>query len=108
MRFAKPLDTDMVITMANEHNVIVTVEENVLQGGAGSAVNEVLLQQATDNRIINLAIRDAFIDHGDHEQQLAECGLDAAGILAAIADACDDSILPSPATKTQSGKQLNG
>jgi 1-deoxy-D-xylulose-5-phosphate synthase len=108
MRFVKPLDTDMVIAMANEHNVIVTVEENVLQGGAGSAVNEVLLQQATDNRIINLAIRDAFIDHGDHEQQLAECGLDAAGILAAIADACDDSILPSPATKTQSGKQLNG
>jgi 1-deoxy-D-xylulose-5-phosphate synthase len=109
MRFVKPLDTDMVIAMASEHSIIVTVEENVLQGGAGSAVNEVLLQQAADNRIINLAIRDAFIDHGDHEQQLAECGLDAAGILAAIAAACDDGILPSAEAKSiKPGKQLNG
>jgi 1-deoxy-D-xylulose-5-phosphate synthase len=109
MRFVKPLDTDMVIAMASEHSIIVTVEENVLQGGAGSAVNEVLLQQAADNRIINLAIRDAFIDHGDHEQQLAECGLDAAGILAAIAAACDDGILPSAEAKIiKPGKQLNG
>ena len=108
MRFVKPLDTDMIIAMANEHRIIVTVEENVLQGGAGSAVNEVLLQQGADNRIINLAIPDAFINHGDHEQQLAECGLDAAGILTAIAAACDDIISSSAVAKTQPGKQLNG
>jgi len=108
MRFVKPLDTDMIITMADEHSIIVTVEENVLQGGAGSAVNEVLLQQAADNRIINLAIPDAFINHGDHEQQLADCGLDAAGILAAITDACDGSVLRTVESTTHSGKQLNG
>jgi 1-deoxy-D-xylulose-5-phosphate synthase len=94
MRFVKPLDVDVIIAMAQQHKIIVTVEENVLQGGAGSAVNEVLLQQAIDNRIINLAIPDAFIDHGDHEQQLAECGLDASGIVAAITAACDSNTLP--------------
>ena len=84
MRFVKPLDTAMIAAMAQEHEIIVTVEENVLQGGAGSAVNEVLLRLGTGNRIINLGIPDAFIGHGDHQQQLAECGLDAAGILSAI------------------------
>lgn len=108
MRFVKPLDTDTITAMAAEHHIIVTVEENVLQGGAGSAVNEVLLQQGADNRIINLAIPDAFINHGDHEQQLAECGLDTAGILAAIAAACDDHIPSSDDAKTHPGKQLNG
>jgi 1-deoxy-D-xylulose-5-phosphate synthase len=95
MRFVKPLDVDVITAMAKQHRIIVTVEENVLQGGAGSAVNEVLLQQAIDNRIINLAIPDAFIDHGDHEQQLTECGLDANGIVAAITAACDGNTLPS-------------
>ena len=95
MRFVKPLDVDVITAMAKQHKIIVTVEENVLQGGAGSAVNEVLLQQAINNRIINLAIPDAFIDHGDHEQQLAECGLDASGIVAAIAAAGYGNTLPS-------------
>ena len=84
MRFVKPLDTDMIEQMAAKHPVIVTVEENALQGGAGSAVNEALLAQGAHNRILNLAIPDEFIEHGDHQQQLAECGLDAAGMLAAI------------------------
>jgi 1-deoxy-D-xylulose-5-phosphate synthase len=84
MRFVKPLDVDMITSIAEQHPLIVTVEENALQGGAGSAVNEVLLEQGADNRILNLGIPDAFINHGDHQQQLAECGLDAAGILAAI------------------------
>ena len=104
MRFVKPLDVDVIIAMAQQHKIIVTVEENVLQGGAGSAVNEVLLQQAIDNRVINLAIPDAFIDHGDHEQQLAECGLDASGIVAAITAACDSNTLPlAEATSKQAG-----
>jgi len=84
MRFVKPLDTDMIERIAADHPAIVTVEENALQGGAGSAVNEVLLAQGAPNRILNLAIPDRFIEHGDHQQQLAECGLDATGILAAI------------------------
>lgn len=84
MRFVKPLDTDMIERIAANHPAIVTLEENALQGGAGSAVNEVLLAQGARNRILNLAIPDRFIEHGDLQQQLAECGLDAAGILAAI------------------------
>ena len=84
MRFVKPLDTDMIEPIAANHPAIVTLEENALQGGAGSAVNEVLLAQGARNRILNLAIPDRFIEHGDLQQQLAECGLDAAGILAAI------------------------
>ena len=95
MRFIKPLDTDMIAAMATEHSLIVTVEENVLQGGAGSAVNECLLQLVADNHIINLAIPDAFIDHGNHEQQLSECGLDAAGIVAAISAANHGHMLSS-------------
>ena len=84
MRFVKPLDVDMVMTMARTHEIIVTVEENVVAGGAGSAVNEVLLAHDAHNRIINLGIPDSFIGHGDHARQLADCGLDADGILAAI------------------------
>jgi len=86
MRYVKPLDTDMISATAASHNLIVTVEENTLAGGAGSAINEVLLAQGATNRILNIAIPDQFISHGDHQQQLAECGLDAAGILAAIRD----------------------
>jgi 1-deoxy-D-xylulose-5-phosphate synthase len=108
MRFVKPLDTDMITAMAADHHLIVTVEENALQGGAGSAVNEVLLAQGADNRILNLAIPDNFISHGDHQQQLAECGLDAAGIIAAIRDAAEDTIPLATKPGARPGKQLNG
>jgi 1-deoxy-D-xylulose-5-phosphate synthase len=86
MRFVKPLDTRTLIAMADSHELLVTVEENMLQGGAGSAVNEVLQLQGYSTRVLNLGIPDAFIEHGDHQQQLAECGLDAAGIYSAISD----------------------
>ena len=84
MRFVKPLDTEMISAMAAEHHLIVTVEENALQGGAGSAVNEVLLADGISVPILNLGIPDRFIGQGTHAQQLAECGLDARGIRAAI------------------------
>jgi 1-deoxy-D-xylulose-5-phosphate synthase len=99
MRFVKPLDVDMITSIAEQHPLIVTVEENALQGGAGSAVNEVLLEQGADNRILNLGIPDAFINHGDHQQQLAECGLDAAGIITAIKNATGEVKLPAAANK---------
>jgi 1-deoxy-D-xylulose-5-phosphate synthase len=70
--------------MADTHELIVTVEENTLQGGAGSAVNEALLAEGRAIRVLNLGIPDRFIAHADQQQQLAECGLDAAGIQAAI------------------------
>jgi len=99
MRFVKPLDVDMVTSIAEQHPLIVTVEENALQGGAGSAVNEVLLAQGIDNQVLNLGIPDTFIDHGDHQQQLVECGLDAAGILAAIESAAVECKLITTAQK---------
>lgn len=106
MRFVKPLDTDMIMAIAAGHELLVTVEENVLQGGAGSAVNEVLHANNAQNRVINLGIPDAFIEHGDHGQQLSACGLDTAGILAAIRSAAK-STAPASATLPP-GQQLNG
>ncbi len=108
MRFVKPLDSGMITAMAASHDLIVTVEENALAGGAGSAVNEVLLAEGADNRILNLAIPDVYISHGDHRQQLAECGLDAAGIVAAITDASKEDLLARSDAATPPGKLLNG
>jgi 1-deoxy-D-xylulose-5-phosphate synthase len=84
MRFIKPLDAELVIELADTHELIVTIEENTVQGGAGSAVNEAILAEGRAIRTLNLGIPDRFIAHADQQQQLAECGLDAAGILAAI------------------------
>ena len=84
MRFVKPLDEALVIEMANSHTQLVTVEEHVLAGGAGAAVNELLAAQGLDCPVLNLGIPDRFIGHGSHEGQLAECRLDADGIRAAI------------------------
>jgi 1-deoxy-D-xylulose-5-phosphate synthase len=84
MRFIKPLDVELISELAVTHELIVTVEENTVLGGAGSAVNETLLAQGRALHILNLGITDRFIGHADQQQQLAECGLDAAGIQAAI------------------------
>jgi 1-deoxy-D-xylulose-5-phosphate synthase len=84
MRFIKPLDTEMIFAIAAGHELIVSVEENVLQGGAGAAIDKALLAQGISMQTLNLGIPDRFIGQGTHAQQLAECGLDAAGIRAAI------------------------
>jgi 1-deoxy-D-xylulose-5-phosphate synthase len=84
MRFVKPLDAELISELAGTHELIVTVEENTIQGGAGSAINEALLAQGRAIHIRNLGIPDRFIGHADPQQQLAECGLDAAGIQTAI------------------------
>ncbi|MBI3569805.1 MAG: 1-deoxy-D-xylulose-5-phosphate synthase [Gammaproteobacteria bacterium] len=84
MRFVKPLDEDLVREMARTHELLITVEENVVSGGAGSAINEFLAAAGISTRIVNLGLPDRFIEHGDHRTQLAHCGLDAAGIRRAI------------------------
>ncbi len=84
MRFVKPLDESMIINMAKSHQLIVTVEENALAGGAGSAVNEVLLKNNLKTDCINLGIGDHFVEHGDPETLLASCGLTADKIKATI------------------------
>ncbi|MDP1940740.1 MAG: 1-deoxy-D-xylulose-5-phosphate synthase [Gallionella sp.] len=84
MRFVKPLDAELVLRMAREHELLVTVEENAVQGGAGSAVAECLLQQGLSLPLLQLGLPDKFIEQGDPVQMLADCGLDAAGLVAAI------------------------
>ncbi len=80
MRFVKPLDEDLLAQIALEHDHLVTVEENVVAGGAGSAVNEWMAAQPRPLPILNLGLPDAFVPHGDHAALLRELGLDADGI----------------------------
>lgn len=84
MRFVKPLDADLVMQLANSHDLIVTVEENTVMGGAGAAVIEALQSMRKNKNVLCLGLPDTFIEHGIHETMLAECGLDAKGIKAAI------------------------
>ncbi len=84
MRFVKPLDDALVADLARRHDLLVTVEENVVMGGAGSAVLESLQQQELKVPVLQLGLPDRYIDHGDPALQLASCGLDKDGILASI------------------------
>ena len=84
MRFVKPLDVDLVSRLALEHDCLVTVEENVVAGGAGSAVAEALAAQGILIPLLQLGLPDTFVDHGDPAQLLANCGLDPRGIAASI------------------------
>ncbi len=84
MRFVKPLDEALVLQLAREHVLLVTVEENALQGGAGSAVAECLARHGIVVSVLHLGLPDEFLEQGDPAQMLAACGLDAAGIERAI------------------------
>jgi len=84
MRFIKPLDEAMVLEMARTHDYLLTVEENAIMGGAGAAVMECLQAHGLVKPIRCLGLPDQFIEHGNHETMLAECGLDKNGINAAI------------------------
>lgn len=84
MRFVKPLDTDLVRELAETHDLLVTVEENAIQGGAGSAVMETLQELGVPTPVLHLGLPDIFIEHGNHESMLTACGLDAGSIETAI------------------------
>ncbi len=81
MRFVKPLDKDMIDQMQQKHDLIVTVEDNVVKGGAGSGVNEVLAQLKSPTNILNLGLPDSFQNHGSREDLLQEAQIDSAGIV---------------------------
>jgi 1-deoxy-D-xylulose-5-phosphate synthase len=85
MRFAKPLDADLVRELARTHEAIVTVEEGCLPGGAGSAVMELLQAEGLGNPVLALGLPDRFIEHGDPAKLLSLNGLDADGIARSIA-----------------------
>jgi 1-deoxy-D-xylulose-5-phosphate synthase len=84
MRFVKPLDVEKVINAAMQHQLLVTVEEGCVMGGAGSAVNETLHAQGKMVAVLNLGLPDKFIEHGSQAALLAQCGLSRAGILQAV------------------------
>jgi 1-deoxy-D-xylulose-5-phosphate synthase len=84
LRFIKPLDLDLLLDLARRHELLVTVEENAVLGGAGSAVAEALSAAGVTTRCIHLGLPDRYIHHASHQEQLAACGLDAPGIEAAV------------------------
>jgi 1-deoxy-D-xylulose-5-phosphate synthase len=84
MRFVKPLDRDLAFRLAATHDLVVTIEENVVAGGAGSAVGEALAADGLAVPLLMLGLPDRFVEHGDPAQLLADCGLDAAGIARAV------------------------
>jgi 1-deoxy-D-xylulose-5-phosphate synthase len=84
MRFVKPLDSELAAELAATHRLVVTVEENAVSGGAGSAVAEALADRAIQTPLLHLGLPDRFVDHGDQAQQLASVGLDRSGIVAAV------------------------
>ncbi len=84
MRFVKPLDEQMIRTLAERTQLFVTVEEHAVMAGAGSAVNEFLARAKIIKPILNLGLPDAFLHQATHQQMLADCGLDGQGIFASI------------------------
>ena len=84
MRFVKPLDEALVAELAASHEVLVTVEENVTSGGAGSAVLECLARSRIQIPLLQLGLPDRFVEHGDPALLLKECGLDRDGLLQSI------------------------
>jgi 1-deoxy-D-xylulose-5-phosphate synthase len=84
MRFVKPLDEQLIFDLVAKHNLLVTLEENSVAGGAGSAVNEFLNREGVLVPVLNLGLPDVFQSHGTHAEMLAEAGLDSKGILAAV------------------------
>jgi 1-deoxy-D-xylulose-5-phosphate synthase len=81
MRFIKPLDTALLAKLAASHDLLITVEDNSVMGGAGSAVNEALVEMGLSIPIVNLGLPDTFLHHASREALLAEAGLDADGII---------------------------
>ena len=84
MRFIKPLDTDLLANLAQEHTLFVTLEDNAIMGGAGSAVNEYIQANKLDVKVLNLGIPDEFIKHGTQQEMYEVMGLDSQGILNSI------------------------
>lgn len=80
MRFVKPLDASLIKNLANSHQLLVSLEDNAIQGGAGSAIAQLLAQEKISTPLIQLGIPDKFLEHASRDQQLQSCGLDAVSI----------------------------
>ena len=95
MRFVKPLDEDLITRLSESHEILVTLEENMVQGGAGSAVNECLVRRDINIRVVNLGLPDYFIEQAASSQQLQACGLDVAGIINSVNEIAGNSAIAS-------------
>ena len=84
MRFVKPLDEAMILDMARTHDLLVTIEENAVPGGAGNGVNEVLNAAFVRTPLLTIGLPDRFIEQGSREEVLKDAGLDVEGLLVAI------------------------
>ena len=91
MRFVKPIDVELILELAGNHSLLVTLEESVVIGGAGAEVERVLSEHGQSVAVLRLGLPDRFIDHGEQGQLLAEVGLDAAGVLRAVQERTTNS-----------------
>jgi 1-deoxy-D-xylulose-5-phosphate synthase len=92
MRFVKPLDEALVAELARSHDYLVTLEENVLEGGAGSAVLECLAKAKLEKNVLQIGLPDQFVEHGDPAVLLMQCGLDGAGVAARLREWLPQSV----------------
>ena len=88
MRFVKPLDIDLIVELAGNHSLLVSIEENAIIGGAGSEIERALAERGLKVPLLRLGLPDRFIDHGDQTRLLAELGLDKDGILRTVREKC--------------------
>jgi len=84
MRFVKPIDAGLILELAGNHSLLVSIEENSVIGGAGSEIERVLAENGLNVPVLRLGLPDRFIDHGEQGQLLAELGLDQQGIVRAV------------------------
>jgi len=92
MRFVKPLDVDLLKAVATNHDYLVTIEDGAIMGGAGSACLEALIQLNINKPVLQLGLKDEFIEHGDYNLLMSRCGLDADGIKTSIATRFPDAL----------------
>jgi 1-deoxy-D-xylulose-5-phosphate synthase len=92
MRFVKPLDVDLLKAVATSHDYLVTIEDGAIMGGAGSACLEALIQLNINKPILQLGLKDEFIEHGDYNLLMSRCGLDADGIKTSITTRFPDAV----------------
>jgi len=91
MRFVKPIDDALIANLAASHDLLVSIEENVIAGGAGSAIQESLAAQGISMPLLQLGLPDKFVDHGDRNALLTACGLDSSAIIRAVKNRLEDT-----------------
>ena len=93
MRFIVPLDETMIKNIAESHNALITIEENTIAGGAGSAINECLHRLKLTNQVLNIGLPNCYDEHGERGDLLAQCQLDEAGLQSQIDQFLNDGLL---------------